>query len=380
MPSRPKFEEFRLLDEKPDHRELESSAKRAKIKKSRKKKQRVFLAPSIEVPAELLVAQQWIVDNVFKGKKNWAAAHDAPKKRTDKHGLENIVGIEIGQKRSKAGPTAQLCVVVKVLRKPKTKAEEARFRKEFLIPKSVKIGKHQVYTDIQVGRRFRPHVNAGDPCGLNRATPQGFEQGSIGFFCTAIFQDQPHGFILTASHVIGDFLNLTDGAPNYGEEVQFPVGPGQTVIGFYYMSGGDDIDGALAFGKTGAVDLHQHEGFDVVPTAVDDLTQAFSGTRVKIYSHRAVEQGLEGVREGIAGPTGINTIPYESGTRQMSSTFTIQSDTGEPFSFPGDSGAGIVDAATGVPVGLLLGGDGNTSLAQHIGPICDALRIVKILG
>jgi hypothetical protein len=367
-------DEIKLLSEP------EPSAKKPRARKPRKKKQRVFLTPSIEVPAELVAAQHWIIDHVFKGKQQWAAAHDAPKKRTDKHGLENIVGIEIGQKRTKAGPTAQLCVVVKVLRKPKTKAEESRFRKEFLIPKTIRIGKHRVYTDIQVGKKFRPHVSAGDPCGLNRATPKGFEQGSIGFFCTAMFQDEPHGFILTASHVIGDFLNLTGGAPDYGEEVQFPVGPGQTVIGFYYMSGGDDIDGALAFGKTGAVDLHQHEGFDVAPSAVDDLNQAFSGTRVKIYSHRAVEQGLAGVREGIAGPTGINTMPYDSGTRQMPSTFTIQSATGEPFSFPGDSGAGIVDAATGAPVGLLLGGDGSTSLAQHIAPICDALGIVKILG
>jgi hypothetical protein len=91
---------------------------------------------------------------------------------------------------------------------------------------------------------------------------------------------------------------------------------------------------------------------------------------------------LQGVREGIAGPTGINTNDYDSGSRQMPNTFTIQSATGDgqPFSFGGDSGAGIVDAATGVPVGLLLAGSGNTSLGQQIRPICDALRIVKILG
>src|SRR5262249_46350668 len=157
---------IRLLDQKADHREIERSVKRVRAQMRVKKKQRVFLTPSIEVPAALLAAQQWIIDNVFKGKEQWSAAHNAPRKRGDKYGLENVVGIEIGQKWTSKGPTAQLCVVVRVLKKPKTKREEAKFRKEFLIPKTIKIGKQVVSTDIQLGKKYSPHaVSAGDPCG-----------------------------------------------------------------------------------------------------------------------------------------------------------------------------------------------------------------------
>lgn len=51
---------------------------------------------------------------------------------------------------------------------------------------------------------------------------------------------------------------------------------------------------------------------------------------------------------------------------------------GQPFSAPGDSGAIVVEAATGHPVGLLFAGDGVDSFACDLGALCRRLRVRPI--
>jgi hypothetical protein len=368
-----KAEKIHFVESIADIPKSHSSLKTRKKKPAKKKTPKpAFLAPSIEIPLELLAAKEKLIEDVFGGEAAWEEGHDEGKKRGEKHGLENIVGVSIGQKKSKGKPTAQLCVIVHVLKKPKNKADEAKFRKDLMIPKTIKVGNVEVLTDIQKGQKFKPQsIIGGDLCGINQrgAVSGNFEQGAIGFFCTVFYEGEPWGFLLANSHVIGEFL----GAIPSNTEVHHPVGPNGQLVGFYHKSGGGNVDAAIAFTKGSAVDLNQHRGFSVV----SDLQDPFVGQKVKMFGSRSGQ-----VRSGRISQIGLTTpVPYPNvGSRTLHETFTIESTDGSPFSVPGDSGSGIVEAATNRPVGLLVGGTGPTSLGQRISFICNDLGIVKILG
>lgn len=55
-------------------------------------------------------------------------------------------------------------------------------------------------------------------------------------------------------------------------------------------------------------------------------------------------------------------------------TVEVATPSGDPFSLPGDSGSVILEELTGHPVALLFAGDGRTTTACELGPLCRRLR------
>jgi hypothetical protein len=72
------------------------------------------------------------------------------------------------------------------------------------------------------------------------------------------------------------------------------------------------------------------------------------------------------------GPPGHPQIATFGGAIQLAGA------GGRPFSAPGDSGALVVEAATGRPVGLLFAGDGVDSFACDLGALCRRWRVRPI--
>ncbi len=97
-----------------------------------------------------------------------------------------------------------------------------------------------------------------------------------------------------------------------------------------------------------------------------------------------VKVGAEsGLTRGKIVSVHVNGIQVEfgspQGTRQavFDDTFQVVSPgDGDPFSKPGDSGALILEQATGHPVGLLFSGDGYHTTACDFGALCQILKMV----
>lgn len=307
---------------------------------------------SMVIPKVMYEAKDKLIEEVFGGEKAWAEAHSQGTVE-EKLGLENISSVYIGQKYKNGKPTQNLCIVVKVFEKPEEKNALKRLSRKFRIPKKIKVGDEFVLTDVRIGQRVSSQAAVGgNACGVNRANPNGqYEAGKITCFCNVKWKGKEYLHLISNSHVFGKFFGA-----KYGDEVKFPFGPGGSVIGYYFDSGPDDVDVAVATVKNGApVDENFHNGFghsEVVRRAKKD-------ERVLIYGKRH-QQDLEGtVKEGIVKGTDISLPwPYPwAGTHVLKDLFSIEhvDGPGTQFSLGGDSGSLIVSKSTGEMLGILVG-------------------------
>ena len=93
---------------------------------------------------------------------------------------------------------------------------------------------------------------------------------------------------------------------------------------------------------------------------------------------RVVKVGrATGPTRGIITGTQAKPVKIDYGTPEaprlavFDRTVTIVGDAGQPFSLPGDSGAVILEERTGHPLALLMAGDGISSTACELGPLCE---------
>jgi len=88
-----------------------------------------------------------------------------------------------------------------------------------------------------------------------------------------------------------------------------------------------------------------------------------------------------GVTRGMIRAIRVRGVQVNYGTRQqpLIATFddaiTVAGDAGAPFSNPGDSGAAILDEASGCPVALLFAGDSQTTTACDIAAACARFNV-----
>ena len=110
-----------------------------------------------------------------------------------------------------------------------------------------------------------------------------------------------------------------------------------------------------------------------------------SRVRTPVPGMRVTKCGrTTGVTQGIVTATNVDGLLVNYGTNQnprlaaYNDTVEIVGTGGGPFSMPGDSGSVILEENTGHPVALLFAGDGFTTTACALGPLCRRLRATPI--
>ena len=147
--------------------------------------------------------------------------------------------------------------------------------------------------------------------------------------------------------------------------VQFPAADGEPVVNRFDAAIANVTDGNRV--KVGEI-------FGGVPYQPGKVIPPRPGMRV-------VKAGrTTGVTHGTITATHVQGLQVNYGDSQgpriaiYNDAISIAGDLGQPFSQPGDSGSLIVEENTGSPVALLFAGDGRSTSACELGPLCHRLR------
>jgi hypothetical protein len=327
------------------------------------------LGPGVTIPPVFIQAEQILLEKLI--------SKNAGKKKTGKGaGMENILGMHIGQKVVDGEPTGSLAVVVTVRKKIK---DPKQVHASYRIPKRIKVetkdGDVYVPVDVKIGFSVKPHAIGGEFCKLTISA----EQGSIACF---VFVNLPSGghtdMLLTNNHVIGRFCNGKPGDDFTEDDVSDPAGNliagAPLSCGTLDGSDGLSIDAAIAFagGRNPPADSKRH----VELTFSGDIQRAEIGDVVMMHGARTGSKTRGTVRRMPAFQEVDYTEKPIGRKINIRNVLVIQPLDGAPFfSQPGDSGSLIVLEKNNAPCALLIGAvDGDPEL----GPISLAGDLLAI--
>lgn len=223
--------------------------------------------------------------------------------------------------------------------------------------------------------RHRPIVAGTSIAPLNEAYV-----GTLGLFLNRLGPGNEQIYALSNNHVLAKLNRLKIGTqivqpgaetmPTTHTDVfctlsdyislEFPSPAFMTPINFF--------DAAIAV--VGDIDLISKGKILGIQNYTPKILAAVPGMHV-IKSGRTT-----GISRGVVTATQLNGVQVNYGTPSaplittFNDTITIIGLDGQPFSAPGDSGAAIIDEASGQPIALLFAGDGHTTTACDIGGIC----------
>jgi hypothetical protein len=293
------------------------------------------------------------------------------------HPQYNVVGVGIGRKRKGRRWTRTPCVRIYV----EQKIARESLPDHFLIPEEF----GGVETDVIETGRFRA-LMAAEPTSRKRWRPA--RPGcSIGFK----FADSPAGelmagtlgalveangiqYVLSNNHVLANENTLPIGTPIYQPGLQ---------------DRGDPVTDAIAtLARFIALDTEGMNTVDCALAALNAPGMVRPTVLPKIGRLRSKEpiDAAEGMRvEKIGRGTGYTTgtiidvaytgpIQFAHGILKFKDQVLIHGDDGA-FSDGGDSGALVVDRASGRATGLLFGGVPEYTMANHIGDVLSALNV-----
>jgi hypothetical protein len=326
-----------------------------------------------DVPKKLADAKRAAVDQLLAGRVSrphvWAV-RAAP--------IHNVVGVGIGRKIKGGRLTKTRCLRIYV----EHKIPLAALPDELLLPESV----GGVVTDVIETGRFRAFLPVASQ-GQNRLRPAmpgcsiGFQfvdalgglinAGTLG----ALVEANGVQYILSNNHVLANENALPIGSPIY--QPGLPDGGNvatdriATLARFVPLSsaGPNLVDCAIAQIDDGAVTstILPKIGRLTGPEPID----AADGMRVEKTGSKT------GYTTGSVADVSFSTsVGFETGFNFEDQILIKRA--GGAFSDAGDSGALVVDVATGRATGLLIGGTPEFSLANHIGDVLGTLNVTLV--
>lgn len=279
----------------------------------------------------------------------------------------NVVGVGISEKVTGDETTGELsvCFYVKKKRAPE------KLRGNAMVPPLVFSSRDQaLFTDVKEIGAFRLHATA-----VARPVQSGLSvshaadpAGTLG----AIVRRANRLFILSSSHVLARC-----GLAAIGDPV---ISPGRTDGG---QLPGDHVALLSAFVPLSSTGINAVDAAiaEILPGRLADvqlqIPQVKLPTRV-----RAAERGMQVTKFGKSTKTTTATVidpnffmalryPHNLGTLQFANQILCT-----PFANNGDSGAIVVDMATGQVVGIHFAGTSEASAVNPIGPAMSALGFV----
>jgi hypothetical protein len=276
----------------------------------------------------------------------------------------NVIGVGISEKETdmKGTGVLGLCFYVE------KKRPKARLSAHELIPPVLSVnGRRAVFTDVQEIGKIRIHANVQrTPIESGYSVGSASDTGTLG----AIVKKGPNYFLLSNSHVIA-----RSGRGKIGDEVIYP-GPDD-------LSGDQPQDVAtlsqiVSFKKKGFVNLVDAALAQVDAATVPNLDFSINGAKAPLATvdpYIGMNIIMRGRTSGVSkGTVKCTTFTYAlkyPGVGMIGFTDQVLCSQ---YADPGDSGALIVDQASGKIVGLHCGGGTNFSFFNPISAVISALN------
>lgn len=327
-----------------------------------------------EIPHDLRVAKEVAVERIFPASRA-ATAHGPRAVRTDPQ--HNVVGVGVGRKVVRGRRTTRPCVRFYVVRK----LDKRLIPPRHLLPKEIE----GVETDVietgtlhaQIGARTRQRpASPGASIGFRLDPPHDdlLMAGTLG----ALVARNETRFILSNNHVLANENQLALGTAISQPGPLDEGDPTTDVIARLSQfvpltaAGPNRVDCAIA--ELTASDLVRARALPKVGKLTDDVPiDAALDMRVE-----KVGRG-SGYTEGtIVDVTATVSLQYDLGTLTFVDQIFISGASGQ-FSQTGDSGALVVDATSGRAAGLLIGGNGQHSIANHLDEVLNELDVTLVI-
>jgi hypothetical protein len=295
--------------------------------------------------------------------------------------LHNVVGVGIGERLVAGRPTGTLAIKILVrIKYPDDQLTDGdRLPKEIF---GIPIDVEQVGTFQRLGAvagqpgavappnprsRLRP-LQPGCSVGFVDAAHPVVVAGTFGFLAT----DGTKQYVVSNNHVLADENRLTPGGAILQPGLLDGGDPNAdriaTLVNFSPLSLSDPntVDCAMAALDDGQVAspavLHLGAPQGTAPAAMDMVVHKFGRTT----SYR------------VGRVTSVDTdlsVDYGLGAVTFHGQILIKGVNNQPFSDGGDSGALVVERATGKAVGLLFAGSPSHSAANHIEDVLATLHV-----
>jgi S1-C subfamily serine protease len=272
----------------------------------------------------------------------------------------NVVGVGIGEKRSKGRYTGRACVTVYVAKKyAKSRVKQRDFVPQRIsgVPTDVVgVGYPEAKSLPKRRRKVRP-AQPGTSVG-----PWDYDWSMVGTFGVIVTDRANRNYILSNNHVLADENNVALGArisqpgPLDDEDGPNAIGRLSEFVPLRFGNARNWMDAAVAR-------LYATVRFEKAIMGIgapQSAGRARRNMRVRKYGRTT------GLTEGIVRLTRFDLwhMQFDQGPVRIDDVLTIQG-VGGPFSQAGDSGSAIVSDDNRV-VGLLFGGYGNTDYAVPI--------------
>lgn len=321
--------------------------------------------PPPRVPKELLEALNLI--------RSRARKHVEPLDRLERQHIErvrglfedrNVIGVGIAEKETDKNGTGALSLCFYVEKKhPKTKV-----RPHKMIPPVLSVSdRRAVFTDVQEIGKLRLHVNSQrSPIESGYSIGSMKDTGTLG----AIVKKGAGYFLLSNSHVIA-----RSGLSKIGDDVIYP--------------GPDDLKGAqpqsiatlsqvVPFRKAGFTNVVDAALAQIDDAAIPNLDFSINGARPPLET-MTPKIGMTIVMRGRTSNGATGTVKSTTFTYALNYPgvgmvgFTDQVLCTQ-YADPGDSGALVVDQASGKVVGLHCGGADDFSFFNPMSAVVGALN------
>ena len=279
-------------------------------------------------------------------------------------GKENVVGVGIGNKWVDGLPTAEACIQVYVREKaddPKELPEGAA------IPETVGGVKTDV---IEVGEIvFESLTDRVRPLDIGYSVGARFEEeqhtGTLGAFVTKVVDGVPHYFVLSCNHILGAINGFLPGT------MAMQPGP---------KDGGGPDDICAQLWRFVPMSEASPNTVDAAIAAVHKEMIRPGRTSYVTTPQKDVSPGLKVLK------TGKKTGRTEGGIIATDVTIKVKSHSGAEYemtdqiqasysSAGGDSGALVIAAETGKPVGLHFAGGDGTAYLNRIDNVLTSLGV-----
>ena len=328
-----------------------------------------------EIPESMRVAKQWAMDQFL-------LTPQRPVRRVGRritaHPQHNLVGVGIGAKIIKNKATRRPSVRFYVAHKldPRLVPQAHMLPREISGVETdvVETGRLQAQIPAQ-RKRNRP---AKPGCSIGFALEASWGSVLMAGTLGAIVADGSVQYILSNNHVLADENHLSVGAEIYQPGLLDHGDPARDAIA--KLSRFVPLD----FTGPNRVDCAIAEILDqdfIRPTMMARVGKLAGAQPIAVIEGMAVEKVGRGSGYTLGKVFDVSAtlmLAYETGELSFVDQILIRGGAGS-FSEYGDSGALVVDTGSGRAAGLLIGGQGDYSVANHLEDVLTALGVVIVV-
>jgi hypothetical protein len=284
------------------------------------------------------------------------------------HPLDNVVGIGVGERIRAGKKTRELCVMVAV----RQKFHLDDLTRNHRLPRTLE----GVPVDVIETGEFVGHFN---PQVVVRPVVPGVSTSFVGSGVLltsgtigAIVTDGTDRYLLSCHHVFAMVDGLPEGTPIIQPGSQHHGNPNTDQVATLSRKidlqpfGTNTVDCALARIDSGVAT----DTAIVEIGAPNGISKAAVMTVVEKYG--CTSNNTTGIIQNVHCDTKVKILGRPV---HFLDQILIKSDDSRNFSEEGDSGALVVNAVDGAAVGLLIGGSGNLSVANHIDTVLEQLGV-----